>query len=475
MLTRDRQGILMNAAPVDSAASVSSRTSGRTAVVLGLVLVAAVAIAGLVTPPDRAPRGSSAWASLAAAPPSPSPSSTRDVSSEGTGRLGLRPAVPTPAPLAGAYRFVSAPDFLNQDVADLTRYGIRVKPGTAVNHKGADVTLNSYNDDYRRALDFVLSEMRTKASNLLVAGDLVGGRWGRDGLETGYFGPVRTKAQRRRAIRRAGRVYFRAWQARVAAHGFRAFPAVGDHDIGDDPWSRFKAANVDVWRGLFTDELLRKPGGGKRFSNHAPGQPTSYAAHLNPNVLLVTLDVFSRVDGKIVSRVRPRTMTWLKGVLARAKRDRVPWVVVQGHTPIAGPVRYRFSSALTYDRRTDSELWRVMRRGGVDVYFSGEVHDQSAVWGDGILSITHGSMFYHAEASYLVVEATRDRINFVNQQFLGDHSYRQAALFSTEGGAGPAQLSYGEPSHATGVVTAVRTPGGGIGVQTMTGVFAPIR
>ena len=40
-----------------------------------------------------------------------------------------RPSVPAAPELAGAYRFVSAPDFLNQDVADLTADGKRLLKG----------------------------------------------------------------------------------------------------------------------------------------------------------------------------------------------------------------------------------------------------------------------------------------------------------------------------------------------------------
>ena len=46
--------------------------------------------------------------------------------------------------------------------------------------------------------------------DVLVAGDLVEGRWGRDDSRSGVFGPVRTEAQRLRAWRRAAAVYYPA-------------------------------------------------------------------------------------------------------------------------------------------------------------------------------------------------------------------------------------------------------------------------
>lgn len=72
----------------------------------------------------------------------------------------------------------------------------------------------------------------------------------------------------------------------------------------------------------------------------------------------------------------------------------VNWVIVQGHTLIAGPVHHRNSSQLQYDGGTDSALWQSMVKGGVDVYLCGEVHDQTVSVRDGIVQIAHGSLFY---------------------------------------------------------------------------------
>ena len=58
-----------------------------------------------------------------------------------------RPSVPAAPDLANAYRFVSAPDFLNQDVADLTADGRR----TYVVKATGEVA-NSTNESYETAL-----------------------------------------------------------------------------------------------------------------------------------------------------------------------------------------------------------------------------------------------------------------------------------------------------------------------------------
>ena len=69
------------------------------------------------------------------------------------GRLPLggprdRPSVPAAPDLRGAYRFVSAPDFLNQDVADLTAGGRQ----EYVDPRTGDVA-NSTNEEYDAGLD----------------------------------------------------------------------------------------------------------------------------------------------------------------------------------------------------------------------------------------------------------------------------------------------------------------------------------
>ena len=128
-----------------------------------------------------------------------------------------------PAPdLTGAYRFVSAPDFLNQDVADLTADG---RTQHVVDRRTGEVA-NSTNADYETALDHVIERdgRRHGTRDVLVAGDLVEGRWGRDDSRSGVFGPVRTQAQRLRAWRRAADVYYPAWRQRFDDHGLTDLP-----------------------------------------------------------------------------------------------------------------------------------------------------------------------------------------------------------------------------------------------------------
>ncbi len=389
-----------------------------------------------------------------------------------------RPPVPAAPDLPGAYRFVSAPDFLNQDVADLTANGRR-----AYVVKATGEVANSTNAEYDAALDHVIGEMASHGTDdVLVAGDLVEGRWGRDDARTGVFGPVRTQAQRLRAYRRAADVYYPAYVERFADHGLRTFPAVGDHELGDDPWRArgdawidFKRRHVPQFKRIFADQVLTRADGSPRFGDRptsGPAADTAYAVRLDPSVLLVTIDVFERRGGDVHMSVDPAQLAWLEKVLRKARRDEVPWVMVQGHVPITGDVRTRNSSHLVYEKGTRSDLWRVMVDGGVDVYLSGEVHDQTVHQRDGILAVSHGSLLYRGEASYVVGQATARRLVLENHQFRGEIGFDDR-LWTTSRLGAPGHISYPSASIVTGTLVARRTRSGGLRVEDAAGVLRP--
>jgi hypothetical protein len=390
-----------------------------------------------------------------------------------------RPAVPAAPELTGAYRFVSAPDFLNQDVADLTADGRRTHVVKATGQ-----VANSTNQSYETALDEVIDEMASHGTrDVLVPGDLVEGRWGRDDSRTGVFGPVRTQAQRLRAWRRAADVYYPAWFERFGDHDLTTYPAVGDHEMGDDPWRvkkrhawvDFKRRHIPQFKQIFADHALSGSDGRPRFADRperGPSRRTAYAVRLDPDVLLVTLDVFERRGGDVHISVDAAQLRWLRGVLRKARKDDVPWVMVQAHTPMPGKVRVRNSTHLVYEKGRASDLWRTMVDGGVDVYLSGEVHDQTVRRRDGILEVSHGSLFYRGEASYLVGQVTARRLVLENHQLSGVVGFDDR-LWTTSRQGAPGRIGYPDPSVVTGTLEASRTRSGGTRIDDAAGVLRP--
>ncbi len=305
----------------------------------------------------------------------------------------------TPPP-ATSLRLLSSPDFLNADVADLAKGPSFWKPSG---------TENSINDDYRRALDTVLTDwQRLSPDAVLVAGDMIDGWWGTDLGNSGNFGPVDTPAQQRRALGRAADTYYPQWLQRFTRRGLDVLPAMGDHEYGDDPWPSAKRGRARDFERQYADHLGRLPEKYAKRVSRPRGihYDTAYALRPRPDVQLVTLNVFDITPQRQRMQVDPAQMRWLRNVLAKAERDGVSWIIVQGHVPILWPVRVRGSSGLHYDRGDKSELWQVFKKYGVDLYLAGEVHDVTSVEQDGITQINHGGAFQYGLTNYLVLDIT---------------------------------------------------------------------
>lgn len=358
--------------------------------VAGLLGAAAVAVALSATDGVRA-----------AAPP------------QGTAQ-GLPQAAPQDPRGEPDYRFLSSPDFLNMDLADLT--GLRSwRPGLPT----------GTSPQHEVALDVVLDGIAAEApQDVLVAGDLVEGHWGLDDAGTGLFGPVDTERRQERAVVRAARSYYPAWLERFREHGLPLpHTAIGDHELGDNPWMRrspgyagFKWQHLGLFRRLYAEALVAP----REYAAHPPSGParrTAYATSIDPEVLLVTLDVFSRTGNGVAAELDPTQLRWLRGVLRRAERTGVDWVVVQGHTPVLGPVRQIGSSGLMYEGGRGSALWRALTRYDVDLYLAGEVHDITAVRDAGVTQISHGGLLGYGGTNYLVGEVRGDELSLVSRRF----------------------------------------------------------
>lgn len=306
---------------------------------------------------------------------------------------------------ARAMRALSSPDFLNNDVGDLSRGPGFWLPGR---------TENSINAYYRRALDTILDDWRNQGpDDVLVAGDLVAGWWGTRYDGSGNFGPGSTLAQRKAALRRAAATYYPQWKKRFAVRGLDVHPAMGDHELGDNPWPPDKRRLVPTFEQEFARRFGQTPDGRPRYRHRPRGsrhELTAYAWRPHPSVQMITLNVFQVTPQGARIRLDIIQAQWVERVLRKARRDGVKWIIVQGHTPIVGPVRSHTSSNLMFEGGAHSTLWGLFATYGVDLYLCGEVHDVTATHRDGVLQVAHGGRITLGRTNYLVIDIYDDEM-----------------------------------------------------------------
>lgn len=270
-----------------------------------------------------------------------------------------------------SWRFVSMPDFLNVD----TDYP---QPG------------------WEEALGTILESVKSeKPDFLVVAGDLVMGEWHDTKDRPGIPGILHF-AER----------YYPAWKARLEAHGLRWYAALGDHELGDNPWRYPQALEyVAAYKQAFRDHLGMPLNG----PDHMKGTAFHWC---HKNVLFISVDVFeegSSNQGKIRAGVTGRQLAWMERVIE--EHPEVDHVVVMGHAPCLGPVRMWSSSGLMIEGRRNSDFWQALKRHRVALYLCGEVHAITCTERDGVQQIAHGGLVgYNTRTNFLVVDVFPDRL-----------------------------------------------------------------
>lgn len=267
------------------------------------------------------------------------------------------------------WRFVSIPDFLNNDVA--------------------------YPEPkWDQALDYVLGAIKEENPDfVVVAGDLVMGHWSKN----------------KKDIQNKARVYYPAWIKRMQAYGLNFYAAVGDHELGDDPWEGKKKLLVHFYEKAFR-KYLQMPGNGPE---HMKGLAFSV---LHENMLIIVVDVFEKdTNGDVTIGVSGEQLAWVKKTLEKNKD--VKHVAVIGHVPILPGWKTRSSSQLSIKSGSKSELWQTFEKYGVDLYLCGEVHDISIQRKGNVHQIVHGSQPSHVpEFNYLLVTVFPDRMELELKQ-----------------------------------------------------------
>ncbi len=274
-----------------------------------------------------------------------------------------------------SWTFVSVPDFLNKD--------------TLYPHPG-----------FEEGLTYFLQTLKSEDPDfLLVAGDMVDGRW-----------PSKLEATPEAVIESAA-IYYPAWIERMKAHDLKFYTAVGDHEIGDNPWPEEKTKVVPVFEEQYR-KYFQMPENGPASKKGL----TYYVLH--NNTLILSLDVFEQAEseeGYIAAQFTGEQLAWLEEILE--KYSEVDHVIAMGHTPILGPVNRRHSSGMMLEGGRDSDLWKTLSKYGVDVYLCGEVHAITCTERDGVQQIAHGSLFgWASTVNYLVGRVTSERIELEMKQ-----------------------------------------------------------
>ncbi|MEX1119438.1 MAG: metallophosphoesterase [Terrimicrobiaceae bacterium] len=217
--------------------------------------------------------------------------------------------------------------------------------------------------------------------------------------------------------------YWTGFMKRFKDRGMTIYIAPGDHEYGDD--GGLKIGDISrAFAGQFT----------KIFDMPKNGPETNLGRAFwvrEGNLLIVTLDTFVDRGDHFGYTVNKEQLAWLDKVLTdQADAD---FVIVQGHLPIIGPVRTQNSSASMLEEGTDSELWKIMVKHGVDVYLTGEHHRITVSKEDGIWQVVHGALWgTQPDLNYLRGVVTPDSLTLelvefdvqYGGDFIGNHEHR---------------------------------------------------
>ena len=341
----------------------------------------------------------------------------------------------TPALCEESWTFVSIPDFMNADIGTLAGYPGFPDGGKDSTTAGFEATLAFY-------LDAIAAE---NPDMVMVAGDLVEGEWHHDTTGRNIFGTYGTHAERELSLDNAANLYYGHWVDRFTSRGLNnVYPAVGDHELGDNDWpvNSNRGRLVPNFKDAFARHFTRNSLGQTLYGgtiNGASARPigtpfedTSYAVQ-NKNLLLVSVDVFRQDDpsvkldnrtGSVLANVDGAHLAWLDSLLTAANADpTIEHIIVQGHSPVLTPVRVRGSSELylrdydnttnasNADKQANTDFWQTLATHDVDFYFAGEVHHNTLSISNGVTQIVSDGIPF-SDGNYLVGKVTGKKIEF---------------------------------------------------------------
>lgn len=288
-------------------------------------------------------------------------------------------------------RFTSVPDIFNWNIAN-------PQPG------------------WEDTLDWFFDRLQEDGPDFtLNAGDIMDARWWNDAEQ------VKKKTDE----------YWGGFLKRFSDRDMTVYVAPGDHEYGDDG-------------GLAKGDIARAFG--KQFTDIMGMPRNGPANHLGRaffvrkgNLLIVTLDTFEDAGPKFAYTVGKEQLDWMDKILTDHKD--AEFVIVQGHLPVAGPVKSKNSSASMLNGGTNSGLWKLMVKHKVDVYLCGEHHRITTIKRDGIWQVVHGALWgTQTDLNYMrgvVTPASQGKPSELKLEllefdvaysggYLGDHPHRGA-------------------------------------------------
>ncbi|MCH7225123.1 LamG-like jellyroll fold domain-containing protein [Haloferula sp. A504] len=387
-----------------------------------------------------------------------------------------------------AWTFVSMPDFTNADIADMSGALTGVPAAS-----GWDGGQNGSTAEIEDSFLGLFQSMTSESPDLfLVAGDLVEGEWFKDAAGRQIIGPVNSDANRELAFIEGSYYFYGHYQnAWFGANDLRVIACVGDHELGDNDWG-INGANtklIPTMRSEFSRWFTRFPAG--QWSTYTPGgrpdrtspdfadtpapliypdrpvgsphEQTAFALR-HKDTLIISLDVWQHVGpgtflypygGTVKAELEATQLAWVQNLLAEAEADpTIRHIITQCHTPILQPVLTTASSGMTYIDGESSPLFQAMADYGVDLHFSGEVHDIAASLAhEGVQQIVHGSPPGSRVLNYLLVRVFPDQLDCTIKT---GRQYRDTSVpyWQPEDGNGKAGFAeIREPFKASGRIT----------------------
>ncbi|MEF8788170.1 MAG: metallophosphoesterase, partial [Planctomycetota bacterium] len=252
---------------------------------------------------------------------------------------------------------------------------------------------------------------------IAVAGDLVDGHW--------WDGPD--------LVQHMGNVYYGGWVRRMRDHGLDFYVAIGDHELGDDPWPEKKRKLMADFERAFVRHTNMPRNGPEGFKGRA-----YYVKH--GGLLFITVQTFEKHGDSIRPTVSGKQLEWVENTLEEHGPD-VNHIVVQGHAPILPGVKSRSSSQIMLEDGADSGLWQVMKEHNVDLYLCGEHHAITCKEKDGIWQIVHGNSWGRSSVStgsYLRVDVHPDKLVLALKQI--PFEFGGGDIWNINKGTGPRDI-----------------------------------